>query len=76
MSEFPTFFVLSNPSRIRRQASPLGHRCREQGINAGSRNLFIGAVAIHSDAEINSFDADFSAISTTSKLRVRLISRL
>jgi predicted nucleic acid-binding protein len=75
-AQFSTFPVLPTPPRIWREATLLGQRCRDQGFNAGSLDLVIAAIALHHDAEVITFDADFSAISTASTLRVRLLLRL
>ncbi len=75
-AQFSTFPVLQTPPRIWPLATGLGQKCRDQGINAGSLDLLIAAIAIHHDAEIITFDADFAAISNASPLRVRLLSRV
>lgn len=74
-AQFSTFPILPTPPRIWREATLLGQRCRDQGFNAGSLDLVIAATALHHDAEVITFDADFSAIASTSALRVRLLSR-
>lgn len=75
-AQFSTYPVLATPPRIWRQATLLGQKCRDQGFNAGSLDLVIAAIAIHHDAEIITFDADFASISKASTLRVQLLSRL
>lgn len=75
MSQFSTYPILPTPPRIWRQATELGQKCRDHGFNAGSLDLLIAAIAIHYDAEIVTFDADFAPISNTSPLRVLLLSR-
>jgi len=74
-AQFSTLSVLETPTRIWRAAALLGQKCRDQGINAGSLDLVIAAIAIHHDAEIITFDADYSAISKAAPLRVNLLSR-
>lgn len=74
-AQFSTYQVLPTPPRIWRHATLLGQKCRDQGFNAGSLDLVIAAIAIHHDAEIVTFDADFAAISNASTLRVRLLTR-
>ena len=75
-AQFSTFPILPTPPRIWRDAALLGQKCRDQGFNAGSLDLVIAAIALHHDAEIITFDADFAAISKASPLHVRLLSRL
>ena len=75
-AQFSTYPVLPTPPRIWRQATLLGQKCRDQGFNAGSLDLLISAIALHHDAEIITFDADFAAIANASALRIRLLSRL
>jgi predicted nucleic acid-binding protein len=60
---------------ILRHASELGQKCRDQGYNAGSLDLVIAAIALHHNAEIITFDADFAAISKAAPLRVQLLFR-
>jgi predicted nucleic acid-binding protein len=74
-AQFATLSVLETPPRIWRAAALLGQKCRDQGINAGSLDLVIAAIAIHHAAEIITFDADYSAISQVAPLRVKLLSR-
>lgn len=74
-AQFATLPVLETPPRVWRAAALLGQKCRDQGINAGSLDLVIATIAIHHDAEIITFDADYPEISKVSKLRVKLLSR-
>jgi predicted nucleic acid-binding protein len=53
----------------------LGQKCREKGISAGSLDLLIASVAIHHQAELITFDEDFSAIARISTLNVTLLTR-
>ena len=74
-AQFSTLPVLETPPRIWRAAALLGQKCRDQGFNTGSLDLVIAAIALHHDAEIITFDADYLAISKISVLRVQLLSR-
>lgn len=49
--------------------------CRSSGFNAGSLDLIIAILAIHHDAELITFDADYLAIARVSKLRVHHLNR-
>jgi predicted nucleic acid-binding protein len=74
-AQFSTLPILATPPHIWRDATRLGQKCRDLGFNAGSLDLVIAAIAIHHDAELITFDAEFLAISHHSTLRVRLLSR-
>lgn len=74
-AQFSTIPVLSSPSRIWRDATLLGQKCRDRGFNAGSMDLVIAAIALHHDAEIITFDADYTEIAKSSGLRVRRLLR-
>lgn len=73
--QFSTFPFLSTPPELWREAAMLGQKCRDKGFNAGSMDLIISAIAIHHDAEIITFDADYVELSRTIPLRVQLLSR-
>ncbi|MDA0765216.1 MAG: PIN domain-containing protein [Verrucomicrobia bacterium] len=74
-AQFDTLPLLPTPIQLWRNAARLGQRCRDQGINAGSLDLIIASLAIHHDAELITFDADYLAIARASTLRVQLLSR-
>ncbi len=74
-AQFSTYPLLPTPPKIWRRATELGQKCRCEGFNAGSLDLIIAAIAIHHDAEIVTFDSDFTTIANASPLRVRLLSR-
>jgi predicted nucleic acid-binding protein len=74
-SQFATLPLLATPSHLWRDATRLGQQCRDQGINVGSLDLIIASLAIHHDAELITFDSDYLAIASASKLRVQLLSR-
>lgn len=75
-AQFSTLPLLATPPRLWRDAARLGQQCREQGFNAGSLDLLIASLAIHHDAELITFDADYAAIACSSSLRVHLLRRL
>jgi predicted nucleic acid-binding protein len=74
-AQFATFPLLATPPRLWRDATLLGQKYRAKGINTGSLDLLISATAIHHDAEIITFDGDFSSIASISSLRIRLLTR-
>ena len=74
-AQFSTLPLLQSPINLWRDATRLGQRCRDAGINAGSLDLLIAATAIHHDAELITFDSDFSAIAAHSPLKLRLLTR-
>jgi len=74
-AQFETLPLLPTPHLLWRDATRLGQQCRSAGFNAGSMDLIIAAFAIHHDAELVTFDADYLAIARSSKLRVLHLSR-
>jgi predicted nucleic acid-binding protein len=74
-TRFQTLPMLPTPVDVWNQAALLGQYCRRNGITAGSLDLLIASVALHHDAELVTFDADFEQIATISKLRVRRLQR-
>jgi len=73
--QFHTMRMLSTPPSLWRDAADLGQRCRRSGVTAGSLDLLIASVAVHHDAELITFDADFEEIATVSTLRVTRLTR-
>jgi predicted nucleic acid-binding protein len=69
-AQFQTLPMLTTPVNLWSEAAALGQRCRRHGISAGSLDLLIASVALHHDAELVTFDADFEQIATVSTLRV------
>jgi predicted nucleic acid-binding protein len=67
--------MLITPAGIWSDAAALGQCCRRHGITAGSLDLLIASVAMHHDAELVTFDADFKQIATVLPLRVTLLAR-
>jgi predicted nucleic acid-binding protein len=74
-AQFDTLPLLQTPVHIWRDATRLGQRCRAQGFMAGSLDLVIASLAIHHNAELVTFDADYLAIARVSELRVIHLSR-
>lgn len=74
-AQFATLPLLFTPSRLWQDAARLGQACRDQGFTAGSLDLVIAALALHHDAELVTFDADYAAIRRASALRLILLTR-
>lgn len=74
-AQFSTLPLLPAPSRLWQMATRLGQQCREIGVTAGSIDLLISALALHHNAEIVTFDADYLAIARAAPLRVIHLSR-
>ena len=66
---------MPTPAHLWRNATRLGQKCRDLGVNVGSLDLIIATCALDHDAEIITFDADYQAIALASPLRVVLLSR-
>jgi predicted nucleic acid-binding protein len=73
--QFSTMPLISTPEKLWRDATTLGGKCHEKGINLGSLDLVIAAIAIHHDAELITFDNDFSKIASVSALKVTVLKR-
>jgi len=67
--------LLATPADLWQQAIELGQACRRIGRTVLSLDLLVAAVALHHNAELVSFDADFEAIASASSLRFKLLSR-
>jgi hypothetical protein len=74
-AQFQTLPMLPTPPDLWASAAKLGQSCRKNGIDCGSLDLLISAVAIHHDAELVTLDGDFEKIAQTSKLKVKLLQR-
>lgn len=74
-AQFATLPLLSTPPMLWRDAAKLGQACRDRGLTAGSLDLVIAALALHHDAELVTFDGDYSAIGRASALRVTCLPR-
>jgi predicted nucleic acid-binding protein len=73
---FATMEWLAIPSDFWRKAIRLGQGCRDGGFTVGPIDLLIATVALAHDAEVITFDVDYSLIAKTEpKLRVQLLTR-
>lgn len=72
---FETLPILASPANLWASGAELGRACRRKGLTAGSIDLLIAAIAIHHDAELVTFDADFARIAEISKLRVKVLQQ-
>ena len=66
---------LATPPDLWRQAIVLGQDCRAIGRTVLSLDLLVAAVALHHDAVLVSFDADFEAVAMVSSLRLQRLHR-
>ncbi len=68
--------LLPVPESLWTGATHLGQRCRDRGFTVGSFDLLIATTALHHDAEIVTFDGDYSLIAQAEpKLRLQLLTR-
>ena len=74
-AQFATMPCLTSPPQLWSQAATLGQACRQSGLTVASLDLLIAAVALHHNAAVVSFDADFEAIASISALRVQRLRR-
>jgi predicted nucleic acid-binding protein len=74
-AQFDTLPMLPTPADLWQQAINLGQACRQIGRTVLSLDLLIAAVALHHNAELVSFDADFEAITLVSALRINRLTR-
>jgi len=73
--QFETLPSLATPPDLWSQAALLGQACRRKNLTVGSLDLLVASLAIHHGAELVTFDSDFRAIASVSKLRLRLLTR-
>ena len=73
--QFSTLPLLKTPGTLWRDAASLGQRCRDRGVNVGSMDLVIAALAHLHKAEIVTFGADYARISEISGIEVILLER-
>ena len=66
---------LPTPPDLWQQATALGQACRAIGRTVLSLDLLVAAVALHHDAVLVSFDADFEAVAMVSSLRLQRLHR-
>lgn len=74
-AQFATLPCLSTPSDLWQQAITLGQACRQIGRTMLSLDLLVAAVALHHNAVLASFDADFEAIASVSALQLNRLHR-
>jgi predicted nucleic acid-binding protein len=74
-AQFATLPTLSTPSDLWPRAIALGQACRQIGRTLLSLDLLVAAVALHHNAVLVSFDADFEAIASVSELRLQRLQR-
>jgi predicted nucleic acid-binding protein len=74
-AQFDTLPMLPTPADLWQQAINLGQACRQIGRTVLSPDLLIAAVALHHNAELVSFDADFETIASVSSLRLHRLTR-
>ena len=74
-AQFATLPSLPTPVDLWQQAIALGQACRQIGRSVLSLDLLVAAVALHHDAVLVSFDADFDAIASVSELRLNRLVR-
>jgi predicted nucleic acid-binding protein len=72
---FETLPLLATPPEVWRLGVSLGRACRRQGLKTGSLDLLIATVALHYDAELVTFDADFARIAAVAPLRLNHLTR-
>ena len=74
-AQFDTLPMLPTPADLWHQAINLGQACRQIGRTVLSLDLLIAAVALHHNAKLVSFDADFETIASVSALRLNRLTR-
>jgi predicted nucleic acid-binding protein len=74
-AQFDTLPTLSTPADLWQRAIDLGQACRQIGQTLLSLDLLVAAVALHHNALLVSFDADFEAIASVSELRLQRLER-
>jgi predicted nucleic acid-binding protein len=70
-----TVHCLSTPVQLWDQAAELGRRCQGIGRTVSSLDLLVAAVAMHHQAMVVTFDADFEAIAGVSSLQIERLQR-
>ncbi len=74
-AQFDVLPCLPTPKDLWQRAIALGQACRQAGRTVFSLDLLVAAVAMHHDAVVVSFDADFEAIASVSALRLKRLNR-
>ena len=67
--------LLSTPLDLWEQAIELGQACRQIGQTVLSLDLLVAVVALHHNALLVSFDADFETIAAVTDLRLQRLER-
>jgi predicted nucleic acid-binding protein len=74
-AQFATLPTLPTPADLWLRGIALGQACRLIGRTVVSLYLQLAAVALHHNAMLVSFDADFEAIASVSELRQKRLRR-
>ena len=74
-AQFDTLPCLHTPTDLWERAIRLGQACRQVGQAVLSLDLLVAAVALHHNAVLVSFEADFEAIALVSELRLQRLER-
>jgi predicted nucleic acid-binding protein len=73
---FHSFPCYPTPENLWNSATSLGQKCRDAGCTVNPLDLLISALALAHDAEIVTFDTDFTLIARAErKLRVQCLTR-
>jgi len=67
--------LLDTPADLWERAIALGQACRQIGRTVVSLDLMVAAMALHHNAMLVSFNADFEAIASVSALRMQRLER-
>ena len=74
-AQFAVLPSLQTPADLWERAITLGQACRQVGRTVLSLDLLVAAVALHHNAVLVSFDADFEAIASVNELRLLRLER-
>ena len=74
-AQFASLPLLATPENLWQQAIDLGQACRQIDRTLLSQDLLIAAVALHLNAVLVTFDADFETIASVSALRLNRLTR-
>jgi len=74
-AQFDTLPLLATPADLWQQAIKLGQACRRIGRTVLSLHHLVAAVALHHNAVLVSFEADFDTIASVSALRFNRLRR-
>jgi predicted nucleic acid-binding protein len=73
--QFQTLPMLTSPDSLWTDAAGLGQACRQKNFTVNSLDLMIATIAIHHQAEVVTFDADFQKIAGVSSLQAKILQR-